>query len=178
MSSPTPHRAKPWNWHRPEQCQSWLLRSPGILSRRVPCGFLPLGRRLLDQPSQSAMRNPSRQLNDESLSKGHARSALANARAFQSQALASIARNYSVKRTEIAAQIVQCGIVTVRKMRSMLRNRPEHSLANAAFSASALPLLRQIAQIIIGDGPTQGQLLSATVPWHLNLPPQSSASWQ
>ena len=65
--------AKPWNWHRPEQCQSWLLRSPGILSRRAPCGFLPLGRQLLDQPSRW-MRNPSHQLNAENWSKGHARS--------------------------------------------------------------------------------------------------------
>jgi hypothetical protein len=41
---------------------SWPLRSPGILSRRAPCGFLPRGRQLLDQPSKP-MRNPSHQLN-------------------------------------------------------------------------------------------------------------------
>jgi hypothetical protein len=41
---------------------SWPLRSPGILSRRAPCGFLPPGRQLLDQPSKP-MRNPSHQLN-------------------------------------------------------------------------------------------------------------------
>jgi len=29
---------------------SWPLRSPGILSRRAPRGFLPLRRQLLDQP--------------------------------------------------------------------------------------------------------------------------------
>src|SRR5437660_323479 len=52
---------------------SWLLRSPGILSRRVPGGFLPPGRQLLDQPSRQ-MRNPSHQLNDQNWSKGHARS--------------------------------------------------------------------------------------------------------
>ena len=44
----------------PSNANSWLLRSPGILSRRVLCGFLPLRRRLLDQPS-----NPSHQLNPE-----------------------------------------------------------------------------------------------------------------
>jgi hypothetical protein len=63
----------PGNWHRPAQCQSWLLRSPGILSRRGLGGFLPLRRRLSDQPSASATRNPSHQLNGEIRSKGHAK---------------------------------------------------------------------------------------------------------
>src|ERR1700730_13465174 len=35
----------------PSDANSWLLRSPGILSRRALRGFLPLRRRLLDQPS-------------------------------------------------------------------------------------------------------------------------------
>ena len=56
----------------PRAANSWPLRSPGILSRRAPRGFLPLGQQLLDQPS-TAMRNPSHQLNDQSWSKGHAR---------------------------------------------------------------------------------------------------------
>ncbi len=51
---------------------SWPLRSPGILSRRALCRFLPRRRQLLDQPSQP-MRNPSHQLNVKKWSKGHAR---------------------------------------------------------------------------------------------------------
>ena len=54
---------EPWNWHRDlSNANSWLLRSPGILSRRALRRFLPLRRQLLDQPSTS-MRNPSHQLN-------------------------------------------------------------------------------------------------------------------
>ena len=56
----------------PSDANSWPLRSPGILSRRAPRGFLPLGQQLLDQPS-TGMRNPSHQLNNQSWSKGHAR---------------------------------------------------------------------------------------------------------
>jgi hypothetical protein len=56
----------------PSDANSWPLRSPGILSRRAPRGFLPRRQQLLDQPS-TGMRNPSHQLNDQSWSKGHAR---------------------------------------------------------------------------------------------------------
>jgi len=73
IANSTPALQTTRNWHRPEQCQFWLLRSPGILSRRVPRGFLPPGRQLLDQPSRG-MRNPSHQLNAKKWSKGHARS--------------------------------------------------------------------------------------------------------
>ena len=53
-SSPTPFQAhQPWNWHRPGVANSWPLRSPGILSRRVLCGFLPRRRQLLDQLSKN-----------------------------------------------------------------------------------------------------------------------------
>ena len=45
------------DWHRPVQRQSRLPRSPGILSRRDLCGFLPHRRQLSDQPSQGATRN-------------------------------------------------------------------------------------------------------------------------
>jgi len=48
----------------PSDANSWPLRSPGILSRGALCGFLPLRRQLLDQPSRQ-MRNPSHQLNED-----------------------------------------------------------------------------------------------------------------
>jgi hypothetical protein len=37
---------------------SWPLRSPGILARRALCGFLPLRRQLLDQPSWRCETSP------------------------------------------------------------------------------------------------------------------------
>lgn len=59
--SPTPQHRHTGIGKDPSTANSWLLRSPGILSRRVRRGFLPRRQQLLDQPSPG-MRNPSHQL--------------------------------------------------------------------------------------------------------------------
>jgi hypothetical protein len=115
--------SKPWNWHRPEQRQSWPLRSPGILSHRVPRGFLPPGR-LLDQPSR-VMRNPSHQLNADNRSKGHARSASTAAAASK---IRSLCRRNEIVPPNSRGSRDKSSLghhCDNSEMRSMLRNLPD-----------------------------------------------------
>jgi len=59
--SPTPQSSKLWNWHRPERRQSWLLRSPGILSA-CPVRISPAQAASSWTSHPPRMRNPSHQL--------------------------------------------------------------------------------------------------------------------
>jgi hypothetical protein len=132
----------------PSNANSWPLRSPGILSRRAPCGFLPLGQQLLDQPSPG-MRIPGHQLNDQSWSKGHARRGdRLHPRRFLKQ-LSCIRSRFLGKHLGIATespappdphQPIECEAYCANW--DGPRNRRRRRVLN-------LPFLRHVAQIVI-----------------------------
>ena len=163
-SSPTPHGSQPWNWHRPTQRQSRLLRSPGILSRRVLRGFLPLRRQLLDQPSQARCGTLATNSIVGSLEQrtcqtrsAHAAEALLAARA---QSLAINRAKTSGLRREIAAAASPS---RPGRMRSMLRNCARRTrkpfrlpAAAAAFQAGCTDSDRLLAARAISRGIGRG----------------------
>src|ERR1700730_6918348 len=133
------------------RANSWLLRSPGILSHRVLRRFLLPRWRLSDQPSE-AMRNPSHQLNSDHRSKGHARS---RARFDAGLAPTPLGR----ERPRSFGQVPRdcrgnhpCGFVgTISKLRSILRNarraspaRPPGLPETAVFEADCTECNRLI----------------------------------
>jgi hypothetical protein len=163
----------------PSDANSWPLRSPGILSRRAPCGFFPLGRQLLDQPS-NRMRNPSHQLNPRSWSKGHARLGdRLHLRLFSLADFPPLAcRGGQAPR--------DCGRIarfarssSSGGMRSVLRNARGTGYPQRDRRLE-LPFLRHVAQIVIVRRtpirPFSRERPSCRPVW--NVPPQSAASGQ
>jgi hypothetical protein len=105
----------------PSDANSWPLRSPGILSRRAPRGFLPRRQQLLDQPS-TGMRNPSHQLNDQGWSKGHARPGdRLSPRPFLTQLSLHSIVGFAQAPRDCGRIARFAGSSSTRRMRSMLR---------------------------------------------------------
>jgi hypothetical protein len=174
--------AKPWNWHRAEQRQFWLLRSPGILSRRVPRGFLPPGRRLLDQPSRSMRIDGCGTLATNSMIRIGARDMPDRYQWGRQLALCGLQANHSAKARGSRDKSSQALFSDRLKMRSMLRNHLGAAWFARPLTRSGLPFLGQIAQIVIADRAQKradhGQINRALRSRRLasSAPPQSSAS--
>jgi hypothetical protein len=127
---------------------SWLLRSPGILSRRALRGFFPLRRRLLDQPSPR-MRNPSHQLNAGYGAKDMPdRKRGAPGRAFLRE-MSFDRMSYAAKCMAMAEETALSAWFDVaRTIRSMLRDIAQADQSRWLM-CFRLPLLRQGAQILV-----------------------------
>jgi len=143
------------NWHRAEQCQFWLLRSPGILSRRVPRGFLPPRRRLLDQPSRSMRIDGCGTLATNSMIRIGARDMPDRFRRGRRLTLRGLQANHSAKARGSRNKLFPARFCGSLKMRSMLRNRLGAAPFARSTARSRLPFLGQIAQLVIA-GRAQG----------------------
>jgi hypothetical protein len=137
------------NWHRAEQRQFWLLRSPGILSRRVPRGFLPPGRRLLDQPSRRMRIDRCGTLATNSMIRIGARDMPDGFRGALQPAARGFQPNHSANARRSRDKSSPARPCERLKMRSMLRNRSGAAPFARPLTRSRLPFLGQIAQIVI-----------------------------
>jgi hypothetical protein len=178
--SPTPLKVtNPGIGIDPSDANSWPLRSPGILSRRALCRFLPLRWQLLDQPPRR-MRNPSHQLNDEAGANDVPSRPPARDRNFFASTTRRFNRLYQAKCLGIAGEIASSPSQNCwNEMRSVLRNGRLFTAGSVHFFAAAFS--EAPCTDCNRPAPRSVRRLNRERPvrfFDRGLPPRSAASWR